>query len=178
MIRLLAPAFALLLSLCAYTAFAQSADVVTDTVAIPIDGVTRTLTVTFTTTGVVSVDVVPISNTFKVTATRWLESLQVIMERVHPGNNISPKWMHDQLDRLSAATETPYPSHYAPFVRRYQFAIHACRNLLSFYENAMADKIDLSTLITISPYFVLMTSCYEQYQDAYVEMERIAHPTP
>jgi len=177
MTRLLSPILlALILSFTAHTAFAQ--DVITDTVTIPIDGITRTLTVTFTTTGVAAVDVAPISDTFKVTATQWLSALWTIIDPIHPDADVlNLGGVNAQFDVLLSATEsTTYPAYYTPFVRQFRFAVHACRNFAYNHNWAREPANSELGIFLKAPYFTLLVACHNRYYDAYVEMERIAHP--
>jgi hypothetical protein len=151
-------------------------DIVVDTVAVEIDGVTRTLTVTFVPTGVLSVEVgpVPMTDTFAVTATGWLDDLFNSVGGLRPNNDTDVDEANAKLDKFLEATETvPYPARYTPFVRQYRFAIHTCRDWVAFHGNVTKD--DEGAIFAIAPYMTLQSACKNRYQEAYVEMERIKH---
>ncbi|MFZ4658463.1 MAG: hypothetical protein ACOYNY_15730 [Caldilineaceae bacterium] len=143
------------------------------TLPVVVDGITRTLTIVVSGTGVLSATVAPITDTFKATATNWLDGLAETYNPAWRGDSINITDTAEALDELFAATnEIAYPAYWTPFVRQYRFAIHTCRRWLSSHN----EFIDVPLMA--GPWFTLSAACYEQYQDAYVEMERIAHPLP
>lgn len=141
----------------------------THTLPVAVDGITRTLTVVLSDTDVLSATVAPISDTFKATATAWLNNLADTYDPAWSGATVNITATTKALEALLAATDkTAYPRHWTPFVRQYRFAIHTCRHWLTL-PSGMADNA-----LSATPWLILRTACYEQYQDAYVEMERIA----
>lgn len=152
-------------------------DVTTVTVPVSIDGITRTVTVAISGTNVLSVTVAPLSDTFQVTATGWLTALYAVIGEVQPNSKFN---ITDTSEALTALLDTTgdatYEQHWTPFVRQYRFAIHTCRRWLEFHVavNTTSD----GAAFLVGAYYALSVACAEQYQDAYVEMERIAHPLP
>ena len=161
----LTPAFALaiLLSLMAHAAFAQD----TETIATPIDGITRTVTITHGPTGTISVEVAPLTSTFATTATAWLDRLYAATDGITPGTTITGT--DEAMATLLDETSEGYPAVWTPFVRSFRFAVHSCRSWVDMHE-AMGDDM-FSGLF----WFMLRGACIEQYQDAYVEMERVKY---
>lgn len=148
-------------------------DVITDTVSAKIDGVDRTITVSYTMTGVVGIAVAPITGTFESTATAWLTDLWSTFGDVALGTEIDARQRYSDTRTLLALTETtPYPDYYTPFVRQYRFAIHTCSDFINMVASMKADEEEL-TIFAVAPFLIMSTACNEQYQDAYVEMERI-----
>lgn len=145
-----------------------------ETVTAVVDGETRTLTVTFVPTGVLSVVVgpAPVTETFAVTATTWLHDLSDSVAGLRPNNEFDVDEANAKLDEFLEATETvPYPARYTPFVRQYRFAIHMCREWVAFHGNVTKD--DQGAIFAVGPYVTLQIACRNRYQEAYVEMERI-----
>lgn len=152
---------------------------IVDTLSVQIDGVTRTLTITFVPTGVLSAEVapIPLSDTFAVTATAWLADLFNTLGNIQPNDSVAVDEINTRLDELFDLTETvPYPSWYTPFVRQYRFAIHTCREWVAFHSNVTKDE--QNAIFAIGPYVTLQSACKNRYQEAYVEMERIKQAAP
>jgi hypothetical protein len=164
-----------LIALLLFINNAQAQDATT--VLVNIDGITRTVTIVISNTEVLSVTVAPISDTFQTTSTAWLNSLHDVYGSVQPETHIDITETHKALNVLLADTdEAPYPAYWAPFVRQYRFAIHNCRHWLQIHANIIDNQEGAGLLAGV--YFTMYSACNEQYQDAYVEMERIAHPLP
>jgi hypothetical protein len=161
------------MALYLYQPSAHAQGVITDTLPLAIDGVTRTVTVSYTITGVVAIEVAPITSTFATTATAWLDDLWAATDGVAPGAKIDARQRYSDTVALLAQTETtPYPPYYRPFVRQYRFALRNCAEFIQMHEKVHADPEE-ATVFALAPYFTLYSACREQYQDAYVEMERI-----
>jgi hypothetical protein len=147
-------------------------DVTTETVAVAIDGITRTVTVRFTVSGVVDVDVAPLTSTFQTTATAWLSGLWAAYDGVAPGTEIDLRQRYSETQALLDQTvTTTYPVHFTPFVRQYRFAIHTCADYIGLVAGMQEDPEGLN-IFAVAPYLTMKAACVEQYQDAYVEMER------
>jgi hypothetical protein len=152
-------------------AFAQ--DLITDTVTVDIDGVQRTVVVSYTMTGVVALEVAPITSTFETTATAWLEDLWATTDGFGPGAEIDAQQRYSDTRVLLEQTETvPYPTYFKPFVRQYRFAIHICTAFIQMAGSIQADE-ESATIFAVAPFLIMRNACAERYQDAYVEMERI-----
>ena len=103
----------------------------------------------------------------------WLRDLWAIAGSVEPDSRIDITNTHTALTELLDATEDKtYPAHWTPFVRQYRFAIHNCRYWLHVHSGVSANQKGAGLLA--GAYFALRSACYDRYQDAYVEMERIA----
>lgn len=153
----------------------QAADEPTTvTVPVVIDGITRTATVVISGTDVLSVTVAPISDTFETTATAWLEELYSIYADVAPTTVISATALRESISSLLSLTDdTAYPQYWTPFVRQFRFAIHTCASFLDVHNQIAGNEDGYGLVIGI--YFDMHNACVEQYQDAYVEMERTVH---
>ena len=174
--RKLSILFACLLSGLFFATVGAKTGPVTTTLPANVDGITRTVTVVISGTDVLSVTVAPISDTFQVTAVTWLEELYSVYAGVGSNTRISATTMSEIFSNLVSLTdEASYPPYWTPFVRQYRFALYACADFLDVHSQTMAkDEYGLA----IGVYFEMRNACTEQYQDAYVEMERIAHPIP
>lgn len=147
-----------------------------EVVTTAIDGVSRTVTVTFVQTGVLSVEVGPalITETFDLTATAWLGDLFGTFDDLRPNDTGSADKIRAQWDELLDKTETVrYPASYTPFFRQFRFAIYTCRDWVNFHETVTKD--DQGAIFAVGPYVTLQSACKNRYQEAYVEMERIVH---